>query len=162
HHVLALAPDGLTLAWAAPDGSLKLWDVKSGQERAALQTPRQGLASLIPRPSQATTAALAFSPDGKVLAVGTADGQVKLGDVVARRERKRGRAHAGGVRAVRFAADGRPLLSLSGQEPPKLWDLAAGGNKPTVLGRAAGPAAVSFAPDGGTVAVGSPDGPVRL
>jgi RNA polymerase sigma factor (sigma-70 family) len=54
--VVALSPDGRTLATDS-GGNVKLWDLATGKERATLRSPVHGNHSL------------AFSPDGKVLAV---------------------------------------------------------------------------------------------
>jgi WD40 repeat protein len=61
---VAFAPDGKTLASGSIDGTVKLWDVASGQVRATL-----------------TGTSVAFAADGKTLVSGGEDYTVKLWDL---------------------------------------------------------------------------------
>lgn len=59
---VAFAPDGSRLVTASIDGTVRFWDVATGQELLVLSTePREALYSV------------AFSPDGRLLAVGGAE-----------------------------------------------------------------------------------------
>ena len=68
-HSLALSPDGKSLATGDQDGTIKLWDVQTGRERAAIKGHR------------GTIWSVAFSPDGKTLASGSHDKTIKLWNV---------------------------------------------------------------------------------
>ena len=59
---------------------------------------------------------MAFSPDGKTLAVATTTGQIRLWNVAAGRLVLTIRAHAGPVNGLAFRADGRLLASCSDNE----------------------------------------------
>src|SRR5262249_45752220 len=63
------SPDGKTLASASLDGSVRLWDVASGQ---AIGTPTGHTDEVF---------GVAFSPDGSRLASTSSDGTVRLWDV---------------------------------------------------------------------------------
>ena len=74
---VALSPDGTTIAFSTSD-TVQLWDLEPGQQ-TGVQTGQQ-----IGTPiagGDSTVYLLAFSPDGKTLATGTADGTVRLWNV---------------------------------------------------------------------------------
>jgi WD40 repeat protein len=63
---LALSPDGKLLAAGTRDGTIVLWDPKSGASRGTFAAH----AALVAR--------LAYAPDGRTLASATFDGMIKL------------------------------------------------------------------------------------
>jgi WD40 repeat protein len=91
---------------------LTLWETASGAERFRF-------------PDQSGPLAVAFSPDGRLLAVGTLTGGVRLWDVfdisvLARRD-----SHHGAVTALAFSPDGKYLVSGGWDTTVLVWDLAA-------------------------------------
>jgi WD40 repeat protein len=66
---VAFAPGGAAVAAAASDGTVRLWDVRSGQRLGALQGDGLG------------TWLLAFSPDGRVLAAASSESSVVCWDL---------------------------------------------------------------------------------
>ncbi len=113
---VAVSLDGATIASGSDDGTVRLWDVRSGKELAKM-------GGGVHEPNG--VAAVAFSPDGKLLAVGTADQVVRLYDV---RTAKAIRAFdelkqaPGGVAPLVFSADGKTVFTgphRFGQIPDK-------------------------------------------
>ena len=123
--------DGKVLAASSQqDGQICLLDMDSGKEIDRLDGP-SGLK------------ALAFSPDGKILATGIETGEkhgrelsIRLWDVAARRELCRVKAHRSGISALAFSSDGRRLLSASADATALVWDVAS------LTGRKTAPAAL--------------------
>jgi WD40 repeat protein len=113
--------DGRTLVTGAADGKLQVWDARTGKDVRTL-APLRGIAG-----------ALAFSPDGQVLACaarghppstrGTpADPDVILWDTATWKELGRLSGHDGGVSGICFAPDGRALYSASHDGTVLKWD----------------------------------------
>jgi WD40 repeat protein len=73
--------------------------------------------------------AVAFSPDGKTLALGNYDHTAKLRDTQTGRPIKVFAGHTKLVRAVAFSPDGKTLATGSWDQTVKLWDLATGAER---------------------------------
>lgn len=106
--------------------------------------------------------AVAFSPDGRLLAVGVGDGSVRLLEVLGRREVAFFRGHTGGTNAVAFSPDGRLLATGGGDGTAKVWDASSGREVLTLNGHRNAVNCLAFSHDGTVLATGSRDSSVRL
>jgi serine/threonine protein kinase/WD40 repeat protein/Tfp pilus assembly protein PilF len=154
----AFSPDGSRFATADYSDGLDLWDTASGRR----SRPRIRLRNI--------AWCVAFSPDGKTIAVGTVRDrnpneppQVRFWDVAS------GRETASAIQLDRWptrlaiSADGEVLLVTGGRGHVSLWDARRGAPLP---GAAPLPIengdAVVFRADGRAVLVGTGDGTVQL
>jgi WD40 repeat protein len=101
-----------------------------GEKRGAFRTP------------------LAFSPDGKALARGTADGAVELWEAAAGKKADSRAAHKGAVASLCFSPDGKRLASGGADRTVRVWDVAGGKEVVRFPGHAGPVIALAFAPDG--------------
>ena len=109
-----MAPDGSWLASGSDDGTVRIWDVATGQQRAALTG----------RATEVT--AVAVAPDGSWLASGSHDGTVRIWDVATGREGAILTGHTGPVVTVAVAPDGGWLASGSLDRTVRIWDKTTG------------------------------------
>jgi WD40 repeat protein/serine/threonine protein kinase len=145
---LVFAAKGAILA--ASDGkSVKLWDVTYRKPIADLGPPSAGVRTL------------AFSPDGKTLAVAASNGVVYLWDVPTRREDIVLKGHQAPVRSLAFSPDGKTLATGHADWNIVLWDPRTGQERATLGGHSHPVYALSFAADGSTLFSVDEDGAVR-
>ncbi|OBQ20427.1 MAG: hypothetical protein AN488_12830 [Anabaena sp. WA113] len=106
--------------------------------------------------------AVAFSPDGKVLATGEKDGRVRLWNVITGKELLTLRGHSSGVNSVAWSGDSLTLASGSLDKTVKLWNVQTGDCVRTLEGHSSGVNSVAWSGDSLTLASGSLDKTVKL
>ena len=142
---VAFSPDGATLAYGSSRG-IELWDVATSENTATLRG----------------NGAVAFSPDGAMLASMDFFAGLKLWDVATGANTAILPDHTGTVQSVAFSPDGATLASGAQDSTVKLWDVETGRNIATLEGHLNHVWSVAFSPDGATLASGSIDGTARL
>lgn len=159
---LAVTGDGRTMAVSrAIDGSVQLYSLPPGG-----QAIRRG--DLSPSTPGSTPFAVAFSPDGSILAAGGTDNSVGLWDVAdPAQPRPFGHPLTGltdAVQSITFSPDGHTIAAAGTAAGVLRWDVTAPAHPValTPLGTSSATQTVAFSPDGTTVAAGSTDGTVRL
>ena len=111
---------------------------------------------------RAVALALAYSPDGSVLAIAGDDGVVLLRDVASGRVIARLEGHGDAISCLAFSPDGRTLATGSYDKTIKLWDRASGRELATLSGHTNWVFALAFSPDGNTLASAGHDKTVRI
>jgi WD40 repeat protein len=142
-HALAWFPNG-TLVSAGQDGTVRLWQAKSGKllRTLPINTPN-----------------LACSPDGRTLAYHR-QARVVLRDLKTGAERTLAGPPALGV-ALAFSPDGK-LLARAAALEVHVWQVASGKLWQRLTGHTAGVIALAFSPDSQRLASGSHDRTLRV
>ncbi len=105
---------------------------------------------------------VALSPDGTLLAAGTANGEVRLWDVQSGVPLGICQGHTDWVRSVAFSPDGSSVLSGSDDQSIRLWDVKTTQCLKIFYGHTNRVRSVAFAPNGTLAASGGDDHTVRV
>jgi WD40 repeat protein len=178
---LALADDGRSLAAGAVDGTLQLWDLPARQPPRNLRwqgialwnvvfapdgelfaASEDGLVHRLDtnvpplfeavRPTIEAGNALAFSPDGKTLAIADERGRVQLVEARGRRLLRTLGPTTAKITQLSFRPDGQ-TLAVIGEDGLELWDVRSGKQLSCSLEGAQEVASAVFAPDGASLLV---------
>jgi WD40 repeat protein len=140
----ALSPDGRLMATGNDQRTAWLWDLR-GRKLLGTFNCRSGGWRVV-----------AFSPDGRVLAI-TAGNVIETFDPATQQRRRILRGHKGTVWGIAFGPDGR-LFSAGGDGVVRTWDPGSGKELAALDWGAGSVNNVCVAPDGMTAAAGSADG----
>jgi WD40 repeat protein len=192
-NAVVYSPDGERLLTTGDDGAARLWDPDTGEQVHALEGqdgpvwgpsisadgrlfaatwPDEGVTRVaelatgrvvreiraVPRPWKT-----AFSPDGALIAVASADWtftSVKVVDVDTGAEILDLR-HRGQVQDVAWSPDGASIAT-SADGAAQIWDASTGQRRIALLGHQAQVLSIDWSPDRSVLATGSADGTARV
>lgn len=139
---------------------MHIWNAATGQTLRTLPPKTHPLSPLELVESSVTS--LAFNPDGRTLASGSADGAVRQWDIATGRTLRTLDEPGNFVSSVAFSPDGRTLASGSTGALAQLWNIATGRIIRTLEGQTYFATSVAFSPDRRTLASSARGDTVRL
>jgi WD40 repeat protein len=147
---VAFLTDGRHVLSAVDDGSLRMWDVKTGKQVRAFEGHKGPLSGV------------AVSPDGRRIASASQGRTPCLWDAKTGEELRQFAGHSHTGYRVAFSPDGRRLLSTdTGAKTVRLWDVESGKELRQFVGHT-GPVHFAVFTTDGRRALSSGDGTIRL
>jgi len=110
--LLAQTDSPLPVIRGIDDNSIKIWDLKAGQVVQSLKGHLDQINSI------------AFSPNGQLLASGSADKTIKVWNLKTGQAVQTYIGHSGSVNSIVFTPDGKSIASGSQDGTIKIWQLA--------------------------------------
>jgi WD40 repeat protein len=146
----AISHDGDFIVSASADGTLKLWDARTGEERRTLKG------------HIAEVNGCAVSPDGSFIVSASADRTLKIWSTYTSADPCTLTGHALGVNACAISPDGSVIVSASDDKTLIVWDRKTGKPRRTLEGHDGWVRACAFSPDGSFIVSASNDHTLKV
>ena len=148
---IAFSPDGKKILTGSLDCTAKLWDIETTMEvwTFDMYDEARDLKNAVYSPDgakESTVKSVAFSPDGRTIALGFATSEILILDAAEGKEEKTLKGHTKGITAITFSPDGKKLATSSDDNTARLWDMATGKTVKTYEGHTAEVIGVAFSP----------------
>jgi WD40 repeat protein len=147
---IAWSPDDRRLASAWNDGTIRVYDVESGQR----------IWSVVLHAEQAIC--VAWSIDGKSIASSGGDSLIHICDSATGTKKQTLKGHTAAVMRIAWQPDGDRLASASSDRSVKVWDPTTGKLMLSFSNPSSQMKTVEWSPDGKTLAAGSEDGTIFI
>jgi WD40 repeat protein len=153
---LVFSPDGQTLVSGSIDGTVRLWNVATGEERGRLERPANANAHAITWP-------VAVFPDNRTSATQDLDHRLRLWDAATGKELRQLNRLPQPLSGAAVAPDGA-VVATADENPPtiRLWQVASGQELRQLHGHQGSVEHLAFAADGQLLAAGDVDGMSRF
>lgn len=147
---LSFSPDGNLLASGCEDGTIRIWDVRSGKQLHVLKKHEYRVNSV------------SFSHDGALLASGSYDETIRIWDTATGRPINVFEDHDVDVGVVQFSPVSRLLASGADDKTIRLWDGDNGWDSTVLSGHKGAVRCLDVSRDGRILASGSSDKSIKL
>lgn len=146
---VAWSPDGKEIASCGDDGTVQVWNARTGQHIWQAQVSRYAFA-------------VAWSPDGRRIAGAGSDATVVMLDAASGRKLATFSGPSGSIEGLAWSPDGKEIASGSQGNTVTVWNAQTGAAVLTYTGHSDSVARVAWSPDGTRIASASYDGTVQV
>lgn len=146
---LAYSADNQRVVGVGSEGRIRVW---SATDAAVLQEI----------PETAPLHDVAFSPDGRLIWIGTEEGLLKAWRYVSPSATRTFTGHGGAVYGVAFSPDGQAIASCSADGTVRIWNVQTGAQVRQLTGHQGPVGGVAFSPDGAMLVSAGEDRTVRF
>lgn len=147
---VTVTPDGRRAISASLDGTLRIWNLGTGQTEHILFGHKGMVLSVT------------IVPDGRRVISGASDGTLKVWNVETGQEEFKLSGHDGVIYTVATTFNGKHVVSGSGDGTLKVWDLETGQEVRTLAGHNQAVEAVALTPDSQYAVSTSSDGTLKV
>ncbi|MGI8837561.1 MAG: caspase family protein [Pyrinomonadaceae bacterium] len=145
---IGLSEDGTRLVSGSFGSTVSVWNVAQSEAQRTINVPRE---------SRFVPDRVALSSNGKLIAGGGRDNEIKLWDAGTGRELFTLTGHRKSIRDLAFSPDNKLLASASQDADIKVWSVATGQELKTLTAHSEGVIALAISSDGKKLASGSQD-----
>jgi WD40 repeat protein len=123
-HYARFSPDGTKLVTSSEDGTVRVWDIESGEQRLELQ--HFGQVEFRRGTVEFRRVAVEFSPNGKLIVTASSDTNVQIWDAATGRPLGKPLKHAAEVFWLAFDRAGERLATASNDKTARIWSVRTG------------------------------------
>jgi WD40 repeat protein len=156
---ISFNPDDWSFASAGHDGAVRIWNLRTGEEQAAMFDFSEHSVVAI---SNSGLNSVAYSPDGSQLFAGSGRDHIKIWNVRNCQGVEMMRAPGRRLQGIAFSPNGDYVVTGSLDGAAILWDLASGNLVHVFTGHQNSILSVAFSPDGKKIATASEDKTARI
>ena len=132
---VGITPDGSMAVSGGQDGSVRVWDLAAGSQRACLAG------------HTAPAMSVAITADGTTAVSGGDEGSVRVWDLTTNRLRTSLGGHSTRVRGVAISADGVTAVTAAHDGSARVWDLVNGRSRGALAGHTGSISSVALTAD---------------
>jgi len=145
-----VSPDGTFIVTGSDDRTARIWDVKTGTERAVLKGHEKFVDGV------------AVSPDGTFIVTRSYDKTARIWDVKTGTERAVLKSHESDGSSVAVSPDGTFIVTGSDGRTARIWDVKTGTERAVLKSHEKFFTSVAVSPDGTFIVTGSQDKTARI
>ncbi|AFY95774.1 WD40 repeat domain-containing protein [Chamaesiphon minutus] len=146
---VAYSPDESRLASASADGTVRIWDLATGECLQTLPHEHWAIRTL-------------FAPDGRYLVVSGMSPTIYVWDTISGEPIATLNGHRDWIWSIEMSADGRTLFSTGEDRTIRVWDLNTGDCQTVLRGHQQRIWSISLSPDGRHLVSGSEDRSIEI